>query len=158
MFFKSVSYDLEQFLKLDDRTCRNLELLTNLQTRDRKGSLIAVLDKTGTAMGSRKLKHWLRHPLMNREEIELRSGAIQRLIDDAPHVHQTLATMLKSVNDLERLGSKVSMGQGNARDLLASEKLAGLFTGTVLPILGPPGSPVAQRQPDSRTWRRHWKG
>ncbi len=116
--FQICPYDLEQFLKLDDRTCRNLELLANLQTRDRKGSLIAVLDKTATAMGSRKLKQWLRHPLMNREEIELRSGAIQRLID-APHVHQALTTTLKSVYDLERLGSKVSMGQGNARDLLA---------------------------------------
>jgi DNA mismatch repair protein MutS len=116
--FQICPYDLAQFLKLDDRTCRNLELLANLQTRERKGSLIAILDKTATAMGSRKLKHWLRHPLVNREEIELRSGAIQRLIDDV-HVHQTLATMLKSVYDLERLGSKVSMGQGNARDLLA---------------------------------------
>ncbi len=97
--FQICPYDLAQFLKLDDRTCRNLELLANLQTRERKGSLIAILDKTATAMGSRKLKHWLRHPLVNREEIELRSGAIQRLIDDV-HVHQTLATMLKSVYDL----------------------------------------------------------
>jgi DNA mismatch repair protein MutS len=116
--FQICPYDLEQFLKLDDRSCRNLELLANLQTRDRKGSLIAILDKTATAMGSRKLKNWLRHPLMHREEIELRSGAIQRLIDD-PRIHQMLTTVLKSVYDLERLGSKVSMGQGNARDLLA---------------------------------------
>ncbi|MGM0392846.1 MAG: DNA mismatch repair protein MutS [Thermodesulfobacteriota bacterium] len=111
-------YDLAQFLKLDDRSCRNLELLANLQTRDRKGSLIAILDKTATAMGSRKIKHWLRQPLVNRKEIELRLQAIQRLVD-APHLHKTLTVTLKSVYDLERLGSKVSMGQGNARDLLA---------------------------------------
>jgi len=111
-------YDLAQFLKLDDRSCRNLELLANLQTRDRKGSLIAILDKTATAMGSRKIKHWLRQPLVNRTEIELRFQAIQRLVD-APHLHKTLTVTLKSVYDLERLGSKVSMGQGNARDLLA---------------------------------------
>ncbi|MEX1302905.1 MAG: DNA mismatch repair protein MutS [Desulfotignum sp.] len=111
-------YDLEQFLKLDDRSCRNLELLANLQTRDRKGSLIAILDKTATAMGSRKVKQWLRQPLVNPKEIELRLQAIQRLVD-APHLHKTLTATLKSVYDLERLGSKVSMGQGNARDLLA---------------------------------------
>ncbi|MDZ7667221.1 MAG: DNA mismatch repair protein MutS [Desulfotignum sp.] len=111
-------YDLAQYLKLDDRSCRNLELLVNLQTRDKKGSLISILDKTATAMGSRKVKHWLRQPLVNRKEIELRLQAIQRLVD-APHLHKTLTATLKSVYDLERLGSRVSMGQGNARDLLA---------------------------------------
>jgi DNA mismatch repair protein MutS len=116
--FQICPYDLEQFLKLDERTCRNLELLANLQTRDKKGSLISILDKTATAMGSRKIKTWLRHPLVNRDEIELRFEAIQMLMD-APHLHKTLITLLKSVYDLERLGSKVSMGQGNARDLLA---------------------------------------
>ncbi len=116
--FQICPYDLENFLKLDERTCRNLELLANLQTRDKKGSLISILDKTATAMGSRKIKTWLRHPLVNREEIELRCEAIQRLMD-APHLHKTLITLLKSVFDLERLGSRVSMGQGNARDLLA---------------------------------------
>jgi len=111
-------YDLAQFLKLDDRSCRNLELLANLQTRDKKGSLIAVLDKTATAMGSRKIKQWLRQPLLNPKEIELRLQAVQQLVE-APHIHKTLTVTLKSVYDLERLGSKVSMGQGNARDLLA---------------------------------------
>jgi DNA mismatch repair protein MutS len=124
-------YDLERFLKLDERTCRNLELLANLQTRDRKGSLIAVLDKTATAMGSRKIKKWLRHPLVDREKIEQRSSAIEMLMQD-PHLHKALTTVLKSVYDLERLGSKVSMGQGNARDLLALKtslaRLPELFT------------------------------
>jgi len=124
-------YDLEEFLKLDERTCRNLELLANLQTRDRKGSLIAILDKTATAMGSRKIRQWLRHPLVDREKIEQRSSAIDLLMQD-PHLHKALAAVLKSVYDLERLGSKVSMGQGNARDLLALKtslaRLPELFT------------------------------
>ena len=111
-------YDLEQFLKLDDRSCRNLELLANLQNRDKKGSLIAILDKTATAMGSRKIKQWLRQPLVNPEEIDLRLQAVQQLAD-VPHIQKNLTATLKSVYDLERLGSKVSMGQGNARDLLA---------------------------------------
>ncbi|MCF8113213.1 MAG: DNA mismatch repair protein MutS [Desulfotignum sp.] len=116
--FQICPYDLEQFLKLDDRSCRNLELLTNLQTQDKKGSLIAVLDKTVTAMGSRLIKNWIRYPLVDRHDIEQRLGAVEHLAC-APHILQTLITTLKSVYDLERLGSKVSMGQGNARDLLA---------------------------------------
>ncbi len=116
--FQICPYDLAHFLKLDDRSCRNLELLANLQTQDRKGSLVAVLDKTVTAMGSRLIKDWIRHPLVDRHEIEQRLGAVEQLIT-APHIHRNLAAVLKSVYDLERLGSKISMGQGNARDLLA---------------------------------------
>ena len=116
--FQICPYDLAHFLKLDDRSCRNLELLANLQTQDRKGSLVAVLDKTVTAMGSRLIKDWIRHPLVDRHEIEQRSGAVEQLTK-APHIHRNLAAVLKSVYDLERLGSKISMGQGNARDLLA---------------------------------------
>jgi DNA mismatch repair protein MutS len=116
--FQICPYDLEQFLKLDDRSCRNLELLANLQTRDKKGSLLFVLDKTVTAMGGRLIKNWIRHPLVNKEKIEQRLGAVEQLAA-APHILQSLIIILKSVYDLERLGSKISMGQGNARDLLA---------------------------------------
>ena len=116
--FQICPYDLAHFLKLDERSCRNLELLANLQTQDKKGSLVAVLDKTVTAMGSRLIKDWIRHPLVDRHEIEQRSGAVEQLTK-APHIHRNLAAVLKSVYDLERLGSKISMGQGNARDLLA---------------------------------------
>jgi DNA mismatch repair protein MutS len=129
--FQICPYDLDNFLKLDDRTCRNLELLANLQTRDKKGSLISVLDKTVTAMGSRRIKHWLRQPLVNQDDIHQRLGAVEQLFT-APHIQQDLTAVLKSVYDLERLGSKVSMGQGNARDLLALKsslaRLPDLFT------------------------------
>jgi DNA mismatch repair protein MutS len=129
--FQICPYDLAQFLKLDDRSCRNLELLVNLQTQDRKGALIAVLDKTVTAMGSRLIKNWLRHPLVDRHEIEQRLGAVETMVA-APHIHQDLTGVLKSVYDLERLGSRISMGQGNARDLLALKsslaRMPALFT------------------------------
>ena len=129
--FQICPYDLEQFLKLDDRSCRNLELLANLQTQDKKGALIAVLDKTVTAMGSRLIKNWIRHPLVDKDRINLRLDAVAQLTA-APHILQSLGALLKSVYDLERLGSKVSMGQGNARDLLALEhslaRLPALFT------------------------------
>ncbi len=129
--FQICPYDLAQFLKLDDRSCRNLELLVNLQTQDKKGSLIYVLDKTVTAMGGRLIKNWIRHPLVDKIEIERRLEAIEQLAA-APHILGSLITILKSVYDLERLGSKVSMGQGNARDLLALKnslaRLPRLFT------------------------------
>ncbi len=129
--FQIRPYDLAHFLKLDDRSCRNLELLANLQTQDKKGSLVAVLDKTVTAMGSRLIKDWIRHPLVDRHKIEQRLGAVEQLTK-APHFHRSLAAVLKSVYDLERLGSKISMGQGNARDLLALKnslaRLPELFT------------------------------
>ena len=112
------AYDLDQFLIIDDRSCRNLELLQNIQNRDKKGSLISVLDKTVTAMGGRLMKNWIRHPLIDPDPIQERLNAIEELTD-AGHAHQAITGHLKSVYDLERLGSKIAMGQGNARDLLS---------------------------------------
>ncbi len=111
-------YDLKSFLVIDDRSCKNLELLANIQTLDKKGTLIHVLDRTVTAMGSRLIKHWVRYPLIDKEEIISRLDCIEEIIN-ASHIHQLVINHLKSVYDLERLGSKISMGQGNARDLLA---------------------------------------
>ncbi|MBF0573992.1 MAG: DNA mismatch repair protein MutS [Desulfamplus sp.] len=111
-------YYLNSFLVIDDRSCRNLELLKNIETSDKRGSLINILDKTVTAMGARLLKNWLRYPLKDRAEIELRLDAVEESFKQK-QIRKTLRLDLKSVYDLERLGSKISMGQGNARDLLA---------------------------------------
>ncbi|MCG8564337.1 MAG: DNA mismatch repair protein MutS [Desulfobacterales bacterium] len=116
--FNIAPYDLDEFLIIDDRSCKNLELLKNIQTREKKGSLISVLDKTVTAMGGRLLKNWIRHPLVQPRAIQERLDAIEELTR-ASHIQQLMVNHLKSVYDLERLGSKISMGQGNARDLLA---------------------------------------
>nr|WP_321399216.1 DNA mismatch repair protein MutS [uncultured Desulfobacter sp.] len=116
--YKISSYNLNDFMVIDDRSCKNLELLTNIQTQSPKGSLIHILDKTVTAMGGRLIKQWIRYPLVDKDQIQQRLGAIEELIG-APAIHQMLGDLLKSVYDLERLGSRISMGQGNARDMLA---------------------------------------
>lgn len=116
--FQITPYDLKSFLVIDDRSCKNLELLSNIQTLDKKGTLIHVLDRTITAMGSRLIKQWVRYPLIDTKKICQRLDCIEE-ITKASHIHQLIINHLKSVYDLERLGSKISMGQGNARDLIA---------------------------------------
>ncbi|MCK5695854.1 MAG: DNA mismatch repair protein MutS [Desulfobacula sp.] len=115
--FQIIPYDLKNFLVIDDRSCKNLEILTNIQTLDKKGTLIHVLDRTVTAMGSRLIKTWVRYPLIDKDKICQRLDCIEE-ITKASHIHQLIINHLKSVYDLERLGSKISMGQGNARDMI----------------------------------------
>ena len=128
--FKITPYDLQDFLVIDDRSCKNLELLSNIQTQDKKGTLIFVLDKTVTAMGGRLIKQWVRYPLVDREKICLRLDCVEELFN-APQSLGAIAVRLKSVYDMERLGAKISMGQGNARDLISLKNslknLPGLF-------------------------------
>ncbi len=123
-------YVLNSYLIIDDRSCRNLELLKNIQTMDKKGTLLSILDKTATAMGSRTLKNWIRYPLKDKEEINFRLTAVEEAAG-TPTLRKRLRDHLKSVYDLERLGSKISMGHGNARDLIALKnsllKLPDLF-------------------------------
>ena len=116
--FQIIPYDLKNFLVIDDRSCRNLEILTNIQTLDKKGTLIHVLDRTVTAMGSRLIKTWVRYPLIDKDKISRRLDCIEE-ITKASHIHQLIINHLKSVYDLERLGSKIALGQGNARDMIA---------------------------------------
>ncbi len=128
--FQISPYDLKSFLVIDDRSCKNLELLANIQTLDKKGTLLHVLDRTVTAMGSRLIKNLIRYPLIDNKTITQRLDCIEE-ITKASHIHQLIINHLKSVYDLERLGSKISMGQGNARDLIALkhslQKLPSIF-------------------------------
>jgi len=129
--FQILPYDLNNFLKIDDRSCKNLELLNNIQTLDKKGTLIFVLDRTVTAMGGRLIKNWIRYPLVDQKKIQQRLDCVEEILK-ASHIHRLIITHLKSVYDLERLGSKISMGQGNAKDLISLKnslkKLPDLFT------------------------------
>jgi DNA mismatch repair protein MutS len=112
------TYHLNGYMWVDDRSCRNLELAANLQTGSRKGTLLDVLDQTRTAMGGRLLREWLRYPLMDREQIIQRHDAVAEGLDQNRR-RNAIRTGLKQVHDLERLGSKISMGRANARDLVA---------------------------------------
>lgn len=124
------AYFLDDYLIVDDRSCRNLELLKNIQTQDRQGTLISILDRTATSMGGRTLRKWIRYPLKDRKLIELRLDAVEEATRNRD-LRNALREHLKSVYDLERLGSKISMGHGNARDLTALKnsllKLPDLF-------------------------------
>ena len=111
-------YSLERYLWIDDMSCRNLELTANIRTGSRQGTLLNVIDRTVTAMGGRMLKEWLRYPLLEIGEIERRLEAVAEGKNSRP-VRNSLRKALQSVHDLERLGSKITMGHCNARDLVA---------------------------------------
>ncbi len=112
------TYRLDAYLWVDERSRRNLELTANLQNGGRQGTLLSVLDKTRTAMGGRLLREWLRYPLMERRAILERLDAVGEMLQK-PRPRHALREQLKGVHDLERLGSKISMGRANARDLLS---------------------------------------
>ncbi len=117
--FKGIeTYSLSNYLIVDDLSCRNLELLKNTHTGSSQGTLLGILDKTVTAMGGRLLKRWVRYPLLDVKEIQPRQDAIEEAKDNI-QVRRNLRESLKSIYDLERLGSKIAMGQSNARDLVA---------------------------------------
>ncbi len=114
-------YLLNQFLIVDDISCRNLELLQNIRFGSTQGTLLTVIDKTSTSMGGRLLRQWIRYPLIEREKILARLDAVQEA-KEKNDIRKTVREQLKSVYDLERLGSKISMGQSNARDLIALKR------------------------------------
>lgn len=115
------TYRLSSYLWVDERSCQNLELLANIQTGSRKGTLVSVIDQTVTPMGGRLLKQWLRYPLMDPVRIGERQDAVAEALADRAG-RSAVRDVLKSVQDMERLRSKIAMGHGNARDLLALKR------------------------------------
>ena len=105
------------YLEMDIHTVRNLELVETLRLKERTYSLLWLLDKTKTAMGSRKLKSWLLNPLRNKEEILARYHKIEIFNTNFMETDE-LRNLLYQVYDLERLCAKVICGNLNARDLL----------------------------------------
>ena len=112
------TYSLDRFLVVDDQSRRNLELSANLRNGTRQGTLLGIVDQTVTAMGGRLMTHWLRYPLLNPGRIEKRQEAVTEAVEQM-QTRKQVRERLKAVRDLERLGSKISMGHGNARDLTA---------------------------------------
>lgn len=103
---------------LDPGTRRNLELTESLRGKGRKGTLLALLDRTATAMGGRLLKQWLEQPLLRREDIQSRHDAVEELANN-PVLCTSVQEELTGVYDMERLLSKVAYRNLNARDCLA---------------------------------------
>ncbi|MBW2193547.1 MAG: DNA mismatch repair protein MutS, partial [Deltaproteobacteria bacterium] len=112
------TYSLGNYPLLDDVSCQNLELLRNIRTGTKQGTLISVLDRTVTSMGGRLLNLWIRYPLLDLREIQSRLDAVEEAKKNAD-IRERIRESLKSMYDLERLGSKITMGHSNARDLVA---------------------------------------
>ncbi len=114
---KVVIKDNKDYLKMDIHTKRNLELTETLRLKQRNYSLIWLLDKTKTAMGSRMLKNMIENPLVNKEEINKRYDMIEILLKEFIKKEE-LCNYLYEEYDLERLSGKVAFGSANAKDLL----------------------------------------
>lgn len=106
-----------EYMPIDESTLRNLELLKTLRDQEKEGSLISVIDKTHTSMGGRMLKFWLTHPLLDKNQIENRLDSVEELFKKND-LRNSIIELLKNIADLERLISKLSLGSGNARDML----------------------------------------
>ena len=110
-------YSTGRFMELDMDAKRNLELIETMRSKDKKGSLLWVLDKTHTAMGSRMLRSWMEKPLLDVAQIGRRLSAVDELVN-ATVCRSELEESLKDVTDLERAMARIVTGSANARDLL----------------------------------------
>ncbi len=103
-------------MPLDEMTRRNLELVESLRGTDTTGTLLAVLDRTITPMGTRLLRQWLLAPLVNRTAIDARLDAVELLVRETGS-RDALRAALDGVRDIERLGSKAAAGRATPREL-----------------------------------------
>ena len=110
-------YTTGRFMELDMDARRNLELTETLRSKEKKGTLLWVLDKTGTAMGGRLLRSWLEKPLLDPVEIGRRQNAVEELVQNTV-CRGELQAALKNVTDLERVITRVVTGSVNGRELL----------------------------------------
>ena len=111
-------YQSGRYLEMDANTRRNLELCETMRSKEKRGSLLGVLDKTCTSAGARMLRKWLELPLVNTNQIIQRQSAVEELYSDMM-LRDELCELLRGVLDLERLMSKIVYGSANARDLKA---------------------------------------
>ena len=115
---KIENYASSQFMRLDLSARRNLELFETMRAKEKKGSLLWVLDKTNTAMGKRMLRSWLEQPLINPAAISKRLSAVEELYDDTTICYE-INDILSGVFDIERLMTRVVYSSANAPDLLS---------------------------------------
>lgn len=111
-------YVTDKYMLIDASSRRNLELTETLREKQKKGSLLWVLDKTKTAMGARMLRMFVEQPLTDKGEIERRLDAVEAL-GDQPMIRDEIREYLGPVYDLERLISRISYQSANPRDLIA---------------------------------------
>ena len=119
-------YASGKYMLLDSSTRRNLELTETMREKKKRGSLLWVLDRTGTAMGARKLHQMIEQPLVDREMIERRLDAVDMLCQNTVD-RDEIREYLQPVYDLERLMTRVSYGTANPRDLIALRGSLSMF-------------------------------
>jgi len=119
-------YSTGKYMIIDSSTRRNLELVETLREKQKRGSLLWVLDKTKTAMGARTLRSFVEQPLINREEIEKRQDAIEEL-NQSVITREELREYLNPIYDLERLITRVTYMSANPRDLIAFKNSIGML-------------------------------
>ena len=107
-----------RYMELDYTTRRNMELIENLRTGEKKGSLLWVLDKTKTPMGARLLRAWTERPLLSPTAIKYRQAAVSELVSDNVARGEILE-ILRDVGDIQRVVGRVVYGSANGRDLLS---------------------------------------
>ncbi|MGD8386504.1 MAG: DNA mismatch repair protein MutS [Desulfobacteraceae bacterium] len=112
------TYHLGDYMFLDETTTRNLELFRTLRRDEVQGSLLNVLDRTVTPMGSRLLRRWIGYPLLDSDRIRRRLAAVHTFREDRLR-REEVREELKGIYDLERLNGRISLGRANARDLSA---------------------------------------
>ena len=122
-------YEQGRFMELDLNARRNLELTATLRGKEKRGSLLWVLDRTRTAIGARLLRSWLERPLLSVAAIRRRLGAVEELVRDAV-AREELTAVLAGINDMERLIGRVVYGSAGGRDMASLraslERLPGL--------------------------------
>lgn len=111
-------YSKGQYLEMDLNTRRNLELCETMRSKEKRGSLYWVLDKTKTSMGARMLRSYIEHPLLDVKRILDRQGAVTTLYNDLV-LRGEISNLLNNVLDLERLMTKVVYGSANGKDMRA---------------------------------------
>ena len=111
-------YEKGRFMRLDINTRRNLELTETMRSKEKRGSLLWVLDKTRTAMGKRQLRSWLEQPLLSPGLISRRLNAVEELVENAMF-RDEIAEQLTGMQDLERIMSRIVYGSANGRELRA---------------------------------------
>ncbi len=109
-------YSDAQFMKIDISSRRNLELTETMRNREKRGTLLWVLDKTKTAMGKRLIRSWLEQPLISAARITRRLNAVGELCE-SPVELDTIITALSSINDMERLMARIVYETANAKEL-----------------------------------------
>ena len=111
-------YRTGAYMELDVTARRNLELTETLRTKEKRGSLLWVLDKTKTPMGARNLRSWLQQPLLNPVAIDRRLDAVASLVDN-DMARQELRLALGGIGDMERLMGRISFGTAGGRELVS---------------------------------------